>query len=67
MQEGTVETQYLKELGHISAPSTYSPTAFTLVPRSVKSSTLKMEAAFPSEKPVDYERTIRRYVPEDSK
>jgi hypothetical protein len=39
---------------------------FTLVSFSDASSILKMEAIFSSEKSVDFQRTTRRYIPEDS-
>jgi hypothetical protein len=40
--------------------------AFTLVSWSAYSSTLKMERIFSSETSVDFQRTTRRYIPEDS-
>jgi hypothetical protein len=40
--------------------------AFTLVSCSAYSSTLKMEAMCSSETSVDFQRTTRRYIPEDS-
>jgi hypothetical protein len=42
------------------------PPAFTLVSCSAYSSTLKMEAICSSETSVDFQRTTRRYIPEDS-
>jgi hypothetical protein len=42
------------------------PYAFTLVFCSAHFSTLKMEAIYSSETSVDLQRTIRRYIPEDS-
>jgi hypothetical protein len=41
------------------------PPAFTLVSCSAYSSTLKMETICSSETPVDFQRTTRRYIPED--
>jgi hypothetical protein len=41
------------------------PPAFTLVSRFAYSSTLKMEATCPSEISTDFQRTTRRYIPED--
>jgi hypothetical protein len=41
------------------------PPAFTLVSCSAYSSTLKMEAVYYSETSVDFQRTTRRYIPED--
>jgi hypothetical protein len=40
--------------------------AFTLVSYSAYSWTLKMEAIYSSETSVDFQRTIRRYITEDS-
>jgi hypothetical protein len=42
------------------------PPAFTLVYSSAYSSTLKMEAICSSETSVNFQRTTRRYIPEDS-
>jgi hypothetical protein len=41
------------------------PPAFTLVSCLVYSSTLKMEATYSSKTSVDFQRTTRRYIPED--
>jgi hypothetical protein len=41
------------------------PPAFTLVSCSAYSSTLKMEAIYFSETSVDFQRTTRRYIPQD--
>jgi hypothetical protein len=41
------------------------PPAFTLVPFSAYSPTLKMEATCSSETSVDFQRTTRSYIPED--
>jgi hypothetical protein len=49
-----------------SSSSSFLPLAFTLVSCSAYFSTLKMEAIFPSEMSVDFQRTIRRYIPEES-
>jgi hypothetical protein len=40
--------------------------AFTLVSCSAYASTLNMEAICSSETSVDFQRTTRRYIPEDS-
>jgi hypothetical protein len=42
------------------------PPAFTLVPCSAYSSTLKMEAICASETSIVFQRTTRRYNPEES-
>jgi hypothetical protein len=42
------------------------PPAFALVSCSAYFSTLKMEAICSSETPVDFQRTTRHYIPEDS-
>jgi hypothetical protein len=42
------------------------PPAFTLVSCSAYSSTLKMETIYSSEMSVEFQRTTRRYIPEDS-
>jgi hypothetical protein len=42
------------------------PPAFTLVSCSVWSSTLKMETIYSSDTSVDFQRTTRRYIPENS-
>jgi hypothetical protein len=41
------------------------PPAFMLASCSAYSSTLKMEAIYSSETSVDFQRIIRRYIPED--
>jgi hypothetical protein len=44
----------------------FMPPAFKLDPCSVYSSTLKMEAICSSETSVGFQRTTRRYIPEDN-
>jgi hypothetical protein len=51
---------------YIASPDLCLPPALTLVSHSAYSSALKMEEICSSETSVDFERTTRRYMPEDS-
>jgi hypothetical protein len=56
----TVNRRFKEHVGSICLPP-----AFTLVSCRAYCSNLKMEATCSSKTPVDFQRTTRRYIPED--